>query len=216
MSIQELLNKSVFFHGLSPSGYRALEEIALEKKLKKKQFLFSEGDDGHSMYLCAKGNIQVFKTTEEGREIVIKVIKPGEIFAEVVLFESSRFPASARALSDAVVYLFPKHQVLCLLEREDFRSDFIRMLMLKQRYLTDQIKYLTSHDVEDRFFLFLKEQFGEQRDIEPNMSKKDIATAIGTTPESLSRLLLRLKQEGLVDWQDKMIRINPSVWKRIE
>ena len=215
MTIQSLLQQSVFFQGLSRAAYLELENIAIEKTIKKKQFLFSEGDDGHSMFLCAEGKIQVFKTSEDGREIVIKVLKPGEIFAEVVLFESPRYPASALALSDSRIYLFPKHQVLCLLEREDFRSDFIRMLMLKQRYLVDQIKYLTTHDVEDRFFHFLKEQFGTLTLIDPNMSKKDIATAIGTTPETLSRLLLRLKKEGKVDWQDK-INVDKSAWDRFK
>ena len=167
------------------------------------------------MFICAEGNIQVFKTAEDGREIVIKVLKPGEIFAEVVLFESPRYPASAMALSDSKVFLFPKHQVLCLMEREDFRTDFIRMLMRKQRYLVDQIKYLSSHDVEDRFFLFLKEQFGAQTSIDPKMSKKDVATAIGTTPETLSRLLLRLKKEGKVDWAERLL-INKSVWDILE
>jgi CRP/FNR family transcriptional regulator, dissimilatory nitrate respiration regulator len=204
MTIQNLLQDSALFKGLSKSAYLELERIALTKKLKKKQFLFSEGDDGHSMFICAEGNIQIFKTAEDGREIVIKVLKPGEIFAEVVLFESARYPASAMALSDSMVFLFPKHQVLCLLEREDFRSDFIRMLMRKQRYLVNKIKYLTLHDVEDRFFLFLKDQFGPATVIDPKMSKKDVATAIGTTPETLSRLLLRLKKEGKVDWQEKI------------
>jgi CRP-like cAMP-binding protein len=201
---------------LSGSSIKALEEIAIKKKLSKKQFLFNEGDDGHSMFLCAVGNIQVFKTSEDGRETVIKVLKPGEIFAEVVLFESSKFPASAVALGPAEVYLFPKHQVTCLLEREDFRTDFIRMQMQKQRYLVDQIKYLTMFDVEDRFFLFIKEQFGEQTRVIPNLSKKDVAAAIGTTPETLSRLLLRLKGEGKTDWQEKSIQIKSSIWKSYE
>lgn len=192
-----------------------MEEIALKKKLAKKQILFNEGDDGYSMFLCAKGNIQVFKTSEDGRETVIKVLKPGEIFAEVVLFESSKYPASAIALGPAEAYLFPKHQVTCLLEREDFRTDFIRMQMQKQRYLVEQIKYLTMFDVEDRFFLFLKEQFGEQTRVTPNLSKKDVAAAIGTTPETLSRLLLRLKSEGKADWQEKSIQIKHSVWQNI-
>ena len=83
-----LLKTSSFFQGLSNSSIIALEEIALKKKLAKKQFLFNEGDDGHSLFLCASGNIQVFKTSEDGRETVI--IQPGRHGTRQVLLLSDR------------------------------------------------------------------------------------------------------------------------------
>ena len=211
--IIEVIKKSDFFNRLSDSSMQALADICLTKKLKKREILFLEGDDGHSMFFCVKGHIQIYKTTEDGREIVIKVIKPGEIFAEVILFEKSVFPAGAMALNEAVVLLLPKQQISCLLEREDFRMDFIGMLMTKQRYLTDQIKYLTSHDVDDRFRLFLQQQYGKQPKIVTNLSKKDIAAAIGATPETLSRMLSRLKNESILVWDGSVITIAQKFWQ---
>ncbi|RPH92204.1 MAG: helix-turn-helix domain-containing protein, partial [Calditrichaeota bacterium] len=80
----------------------------------------------------------------------------------------------------------------------------------------EQIKYLSSYDVDDRFFFFLEERYGKRRRIIPSVSKKDLAAAIGTTPETLSRMLLRLKQEGLVTWEGKAMIINEKFWQRQE
>jgi len=214
-AIELNLTKSTFFKDISAKSRRALAEICILKNLKNKQILFTEGEKGHSLYHCIKGNIQLYKSSADGREIVIKTIKPGEIFAEVILFEENHYPVSARALSAGQVYVLPRRQFHCLLENEDFRYDFISMLMKKQRYLANQIKHLIIHDVEERFLLFLREQYGEKEKIVPVLSKKDLAAAIGTTPESLSRLLLRLKNDNLVVWEGKTININARVWQRL-
>ena len=112
-----------------------------------------------------------------------------------------------RAVANAEVLVFPREGIHRLLAEEDFRSDFIAMLLAKQRYLTERIQELTTKDVEERFFAFLRNQYGEQELIKTPLSKKDIAAAIGTTPESLSRLIQRLTDEGIIDWQGKEIRI---------
>ena len=110
----------------------------------------------------------------------------------------------------------PKHQFHCLLEQPDFRNDFISVIMRKQLYLSDQIKYLVSHDVEDRLLLFLQESFGTQSSIKPAITKKDVAAAIGATPETLSRVLLRMKKENLLQWEDKLITISDTAWELLE
>ena len=213
MDIEVFLSQSDYFKDISAKSKKLLADICLPKKLKKKEILFLEGNKGHALFFCASGNIQLYKTTQEGKEIVIKMIKPGEMFAEVILFEKTTYPVTAMAVVDSLVYMLPKHDFSCLLEREDFRNDFIATLMKKQRFLADQIKYLTSNDVEERLFLFLKEQFGTQEDIKLSMSKKDVALAIGTTPETLSRTLLRLKNEGQLVWDGNTIQIQNSVWQ---
>ncbi len=212
-TIEQNLGKASFFKDISDKSRKALAEICIPKNIKKRQILFTEGETGHSIYFCVSGNIQLYKTTGEGREIVIKTIKPGEIFAEVILFEENKYPVSALSLAAGRVYVIPKKQIYCLLNNEGFRNDFISMLMKKQRYLANQIKYLTLHDVEARLFLFLQEQYGRQKEIKLSLSKKDVAAAIGTTPESLSRLLLRLKQDNKLKWEEKTIFINPKVWQ---
>jgi CRP/FNR family transcriptional regulator len=188
------------------SSKTSLAEICLVKSLKKKQFLFMENEKGFSIYILIKGNIQLYKTAPDGREIVIKIVKPGELFAEAILFERNRYPVSAIALADSQVLMIPKPQFDCLLENVSFRNEFMGNLMGKMRYLTDQIKFLTHHDVEERLLLFIEEQYGYQEEIHIRLSKKDVANAIGTTPETLSRVLLRMKQEKKLFWEGHIIK----------
>jgi len=84
--------------------------------------------------------------------------------------------------------------------------------MKKQRYLANQIKYLSMHDVEERLFGFIKEQYGKKEQVQLQISKRDIAAAIKTTPETLSRLILRLKNENKLEWTGKIIKI---IWPEV-
>ncbi|MCK4564591.1 MAG: Crp/Fnr family transcriptional regulator [Verrucomicrobia bacterium] len=212
MRIELYINQSPFFKGLSEDHRRELTAICNLKPVKKRDYLFHEGEKGSSMFLLVEGNIQLHKNTEDGREVVIRVIKPGEVFAEVVLFEKERYPVSARAVANADVLVFPREGIHRLLAEESFRNDFIAMLMAKQRYLAERIQELTTKDVEHRFFTFLRSQYGEKETIHTPLSKKDIAAAIGTTPESLSRLILRLHEDQIIDWKGKEIRILSDPW----
>lgn len=216
MKIEPYINESAFFKGLSDEHRRELATICNVKHVPKRDYLFHEGDKGSSMFLLVGGNIQLHKNTEDGREVVIRMIKPGDVFAEVVLFEKERYPVSARAVTNADVLVFAKEGIHRLLAEEDFRNDFIALLMAKQRYLAERIQELTTKDVEHRLFTFLRSQYGEKEIINTPLSKKDIAAAIGTTPESLSRLILRLTDEKIIDWQGKKIRILSDPWKWLE
>ena len=80
----------------------------------------------------------------------------------------------------------------------------------------DRILYLTGHDVEERFFFFLQEQFGRRQEYRIPLSKKDIAAAIGTIPETLSRLLLRLRGEKKIRWEGDNLRLAEGFWERFD
>lgn len=207
MKIEELIRNSSFLSGLSETNQSLIVKTGKLKEIKKKNILFLEGETGYAFYLLVAGNVQISRTTPEGKEIVIKIIKPGEIFAEAILFEKNDYPATARAVTDSKVFSIEKDSFLSLLDEKKFRNEFISILIRKQKYLSDQIKYLTVHDVEDRLFSFLNEQYGDEKIIKTKMSKKDIAAAIATTPETLSRLILRLGKENKLKWEGRTIKI---------
>ena len=213
MDVAAYLNRSEFFKGITQKSLRSLAEICVPKRTKKRETLFLEGHEASSMYLLVSGSVQLFKNSSDGREIVIKVVRPGEIFGEVILFEEREFPVNATALTECLVLALPKMQISCLLESAEFRNDFIAMLMKKQRYLTERILYLTLHDVEERFLGFLQEQGGKSLEYRLSLSKKDIASAIATTPETLSRLILRMKNEGLLQWEKHSLKLKDGFWE---
>jgi len=215
MNAEIALIQADFLHGISKAGREALAAICIPRSLAKRETIFHEGDAGNAVYLCAGGNIQLYKTTPDGKEVVIKVIAPGELFGEVILFEQNRYPVSAIALRKSRIFIMPRRQFHELLARADFRNDFIAMLMRKQRYLASRIHYLAAHEVEDRLLMFLRDQYGEKPAIPARMSKKDMAAAIGATPETLSRLLTRLKKERKLQWEKGIITVSPDFWQRL-
>jgi len=216
MDLLALLEQSDFFRALSPSRRRAVAAICIPKTLRKREMLFLEGETGHSMYLMAQGAVQLFKTSADGKEVVIKLVRPGEIFGEVVLFQQDSFPVSACALTAVQVFLLPKRQFDMLLDEEEFRREFIGMLLAKQRFLAEQIFRLSALDVEQRFYHFLREQYGEREEYLVDVTKRDVAAAIDALPETLSRLLLKLKEEGSVQWEGDNLRVRKGFWKERE
>jgi CRP/FNR family transcriptional regulator, dissimilatory nitrate respiration regulator len=213
MDIYMILDRARFFEGISKSSKEALAKYCLPIERPKQTILFREGDSGEAMFLLARGRISIHKLSPEGAETVIKVLKPGEVFAEVTLFEKKFYPVTAVSLTDVLVFKLLRRDLLDLLRQEDFRNDFIAMLLRKQRYLADKIQQLTSQDVAQRLRTFLLEQYGEVKQIQVDINKKQLAAAIGATPETLSRLLQDLRQQKLLTWKLGTIIISPQFWQ---
>jgi CRP/FNR family cyclic AMP-dependent transcriptional regulator len=210
----ELIRTAKFFNGLSAAACRRLAELSSRRTVAKRDLLFLEGSEGKAVYLLTSGSIQLVKTNMDGKETVIKTVKLGELFAEVILFEKSLYPVTAIACTESEVIELPRAGFLKLLDAPDFRNDFMAMLMHKQRYLAERIQQLTSMDVEARFVEFLREHYGEKAIITPDIPKKDIASAIGATPETFSRLLQKLEKRGGFTWKGKTITVKPSFWEQ--
>jgi CRP/FNR family transcriptional regulator len=213
MNISRILEQTRFFEGISQSSREALSKYCLPYERPKHTVLFREGEPGEAMYLLARGRVSLHKLSPEGRETVIKVIKPGEVFAEVILFEQKRYPVTALALTEFLAFKLLRRDLLGLLRQEDFRNDFIAMLLRKQRYLADRIQQLTSQDVEQRLRGFLLEQYGKQEQIHAEINKKQLAAAIDATPETLSRLLQDLKQRKCLTWKQGIISVAQAFWE---
>jgi CRP/FNR family transcriptional regulator len=216
MDARRALQRSDFFQDFSTESRDLLAGVCLPKRVAKREILFLEGEKGLACYCLVEGCVQLSKTTPDGQEVVIKTLKPGEVFGEVVLFEQARYPVTACALQPSFCFIIPRHPFSCLLRNEGFLKDFISLLMGKQRYLAERIRYLTAHDLEERLWLFLRDHFGGEAEIRTALSKKDIAAAIGATPESLSRLIARLRGEGKLHWEGQSIRLNEPFGSRDE
>ncbi len=214
--ITTIIGKSSYFSGLNKEECAKLAGFATVEELRKRQVLFMEGTTGNKIYLLVKGAVTLRKATPDGNEVVIMTIKPGAIFGEVILFEEDRYPVTATALAASAVLSFSRSDLTHLLDSRRFRNDFIAGLMKKQRYLAERVRYLGSYDAEERFLLFLKEQYGREHRIAPHLPKKDIASAIGTKPETFSRLINRMTKQGLINWEGKNLTVTDEAWKWIE
>lgn len=211
--VTKALAKADYFRQLPPDYLTRLASICWLKKLKKRELLFSEGQEGFGFFLLLKGAIKVFRTSEAGKEVVIRLIKPGEVFGEVILFEEKIYPANARAIQDSTVLIIPKKQIYELLEKKPFRHAFIGMLFKKLHYLNQRLFMLTLQNVPERFFSFLITQYGKRDQYVINISKKEIAETLGIKPETFSRLLAELQRQEKIAWHKKQLMV---YWERIE
>lgn len=216
MNVELLLKKSEFFSEISDSALHSLSSIGYLKKFQQGDILFREDEKGTAFFLLTEGRIKIYKNSPDGREIILKLISPGEIFAEVVLFENDKYPVNASAASDSELFVIERKGFYSLLDSEAFRNDFIAKLMKKQRYLAERILYISAYDVEERFFRFLASHYGVRSEYDIDISKKEIAEAIGTIPETFSRLLMRLKENGKIDWQGSRLSVDEKCWSEFE
>jgi len=210
--IMHALKESDLFKDLDTASLKELAELCRIHELKTKEVLFHEGFEGSHFYYLTKGALRLFKTSFEGEETTIKIIHPGEFFAEVVLFGSTTYPVTAIAVADSEVLALHRDSFLHMLESPGGRNGFIASLFRKLRFLSDRIHYLTAHDVEDRFFHFLSDNYGKQNHYTITIPKKDIASAIGTIPETFSRLILRLTKRGIIAWKENSLILKEGFW----
>ncbi|MFW6215531.1 MAG: Crp/Fnr family transcriptional regulator, partial [Alkalispirochaetaceae bacterium] len=160
--IRALLSRVEVFEGL---GAQMLERVAgriTVEFLPRGRTLFTEGEEGSSCFILAMGTVKLSRLSPEGKEVVVRIVRPGELFAEVVLFGDDRYPVTAVTTGDANLLRLPRRELHQLLEAQDFREEFFANLMQKLRYLTDQLFVLTSMDVQQRFAHFLEERFGRR------------------------------------------------------
>jgi CRP-like cAMP-binding protein len=211
----DVLRNTPLFAALPDEELRRVAALAVARRYAKREPVFREGDRAEGFYVVASGKVKIFKLSEEGKEQVLHVIEPGQSFAEAVIFEGGVYPAHAEALADAETLYLPKRPFLDLLESHPKVA--VRMLASLSRWLkrmTDLVESLSLRDVETRLLLYLSEELKGRgiaaRDgavLELPVSKAVLASRLGTVPETFSRTLKRLQDDGLIEVRGKRIRI---------
>lgn len=211
----ETLRKSPLFANLPPEDLDRLAAISAMRRYPRRAAIFREGDRADGFYVVAAGRVKVFKLSEGGKEQVLHIIEPGQSFAEATIFEGGAFPAAAEALSDCALVFFPKRLFIELLEKTPRMA--IRMLASISRWLkrmTDLVESLALRDVETRLVWHLSEEMKDRglplvdgAVYELAVGKNVLASRLGTVPETFSRTLKKLQEEGKIRVRGKQIRI---------
>ncbi len=173
--------------------------------------LFEQGDPAQVYYVVERGMIKLAKVTPEGAEKVIEMIRPGESFAEAVMFmKKGRYPVNAQAVDDSSVVILKNRPFLDLLETDNALA--LRMLAhlsIRMHGLIQEVEALTCHTAIYRLINFLLNE--QERSASTSFTlgapKHVIASRLGITPETLSRLLHQLRSDGLVAIDGARIRI---------
>ncbi|MDN5323833.1 MAG: family transcriptional regulator, cyclic receptor protein [Clostridia bacterium] len=212
----EFLRKVSFFSDLNDELLNLVIDVVEEKRFSKNKIIFFEGDPGTTFYFVKSGRIKVSKLSETGREIIVHILGPGDIFAEVTLFQKdSKYPATAEVLEDAVVGTIRNTKLENLVLRNpQMALELIRALSNKLLIIQERIRHLGVNDAVERtiqVLLALAEGHGTKKqdgiELCANITRQDLAAFVGTTRETISRILSKLNQADVIDISGKSIII---------
>ena len=212
MNDLDVLSQIPFFHNLDPGQLGLVAGIARSMPLKRGRVLFSEGDKAEGFYAVMSGTIKIYKLSPEGKEQILHIFGTGEPFGEVPVFAGGAYPASAEALEDSRVMFFPRAEFVSLIRREpDLALAMLAVLSMRLRQFTHLVENLSLKEVPGRLAAFLLQSDSEAGNgddaVELNIAKGQLAGLLGTIPETLSRILGRMSQQGIIDVQGRRILI---------
>jgi len=190
------------FRGLSGEHLEALAMIVVDQLIKRGQMIFSQGDTGAGFYVVISGRVKVFKLSPEGKEQILHIFGEGEPFGEVAVFAGEKFPAYAAALEESRVFFFPRPAFIDLIRQNPtLAMNMLAILSRRLRKLASLVEDLSLKEVPGRlaaYLLYLSEVKKGAKDLDLDVSKNQLASLLGTIPETLSRILARMSREGLI------------------
>ncbi len=189
------------FSGLAPEDLAAIAAFTVPLPLAKGDYLFHEGEPSRGCYLVQSGAVNVHRVNAAGKEQVIHVFRAGESFAEASLASPTGYPANARATEAGTVLLLPKGPLLELIgRRPDLALRMLGSMSVHLRVLVGMLDDLTLKDVETRLLNWLvKHGRGAPGGvIRLTGTKRELAAELGTSSETFSRTLARLRAEKLI------------------
>jgi CRP-like cAMP-binding protein len=215
MDVIAAVRKSSLFRFMNEKNLTNIIEMSGSiAKFKSGKQLFFEGDKAKCFYIFLEGKIRISKTWKDGKKTVLTNILPGNSFAEIILFEKDNYPATALAIEDSVVFKVDKKSFKRLLLDNKIAEEFIINLVKKIRYLARKVELFNNAEIPERFYHFVETHYGKNEVIEFNEPKKEIAEAIGTIPETFSRMISKLKKKNIIiSWDKNKLVLNKGFWK---
>jgi CRP/FNR family transcriptional regulator len=191
------------FQGLDRKHYDELAMIVTDQVFQKGESIFDEEDEGTGFFVVLSGRVKVFKLSPEGKEQILHIFGPGEPFGEVAVFTGRRFPANAEALEETRALFFARKEFMDLVRRDpSLALNMLAVLSQRLRRFSGLIENLSLKEVPGRlaaYLLYLQEGKKGGDDLLLEISKNQLASLLGTIPETLSRILARMNRESFID-----------------
>ena len=181
------------------------------RSYKKGEDIYQNGNASDALYIVRRGRVKIYRISESGKEQILRILNPGDFTGELALFNESVHDAFASALVDTDI---------CMIKRNDLQNLLLKYPNISMKILSELSHRLAQSEtqttraterVELRIALFLVESMDHNSKsdvITLPMSKKDLASYLGTTPETISRKLLEFEDAGLIkQLSNKSIKI---------
>ena len=200
----ETLRSIPFFRGLSDSVLRRLAEESRCRCFPAGQVIFYQAEPGSTCHIVVRGRVRVLLVGEDGRELAVSILGPGQVIGEMALLEDLPRSASVEALEETLTLELHRDVLFYALRTSPALAlSLLRELSAKLRVLTEEAEGLASLTVSERLMRRLQKLAaysgipvsGGVR-IAPPMTQQELAALIGTSRESVNRALVRLRQQG--------------------
>ena len=214
-----LLKQIPLFSDLSDADLNILSDGMTRRTFRKDVFVINEEDISNALYIIISGRVNITKTHEDGKEVVIAILKEGDYFGEMAVIDEE--PRSASVVTREISELF-------VLRTQDFHSiltknpllalKIMRGLTRRLRQADRKIESLALMDVYGRIarvFLDLAKPKGDALVIEEKLTHQDIANMVGSSREMVSRIVRDLVHGGYIEIDKKIITIKgklPAAW----
>lgn len=209
--IPEIISGIPLFRGLPGHQLKAIEQLAINKYYDKGDFIFYEGDNGNGFYVVVDGTVKIFKLSSEGKEQILHIFGPGEPFGEVPVFSGQSFPANSEAVAKSHLLFFPRSAMIDLITANpSLALNMLAILSMRLRQFAVQIEHLSLKEVPARlasYLIYLAEEQGTDNCVTLNISKGQLASLLGTIPETLSRIFSKMTQQNLIEVNDRNIQL---------
>ncbi|MDI9510156.1 MAG: Crp/Fnr family transcriptional regulator [Clostridiales bacterium] len=189
------------FNHLADDQMDEILELTNSMKYKKGEVIYRAGEDSDSLYIVRSGKIKIYRLSEAGKEQLVRILYEGDFTGELALFSETIHEAYAEAMEETWV---------CTVRRVDLQALLIKYPSISLKLLNEfsnrlgesekQTTRFATEKVETRLALYFLEYSDENKSLlfKLPMSRKDLASFLGTTPETISRKLLELEEEGLI------------------
>jgi CRP/FNR family transcriptional regulator len=210
-TVLSALRASGFFGNLSEEDLLVIRPAAKRVSQPRNTVVFHEGEPCHGFYIVESGAVKLYKESADAKEHVLHVALPGDCFGEAALFLGTGYPASAAAVKDSSLILLRKNEFLEILRRNpEVGFSLMASMATWAHRLVQSIESLALKDASARFAGYILSKAPSERDgavIDLGITKQVLASHLGMTGETLSRLLARFEAEGLIMTQGRRIKL---------
>ena len=206
-----VLRNVPLFSGLDESELQRLSQVAVRRRAGRNEQVVRAGEDAESLIVLLTGRAKVTNFDEEGREIILAWLGPGEFFGEMGLIDGSPRSASVVAVEPCELLTIGKTEFQrCMQDNFQVAQKLMQILVRRLREADRNIESLALLDVYGRvarLLLDLSEEEGGKRLVKQKISKQDMARMIGASREMVSKVMRDLEVGGYIISSGDLITI---------
>jgi len=205
---QEFVKSIPYFVGLDNAELDYISQFFSERKVERGEIVQLEGKPAEALFFVVIGAVKVFKTSAEGKEQILSIVRPGESFNDTAVFDNGPSPTSVEAMTPVTLYRISRDDLQTILhEQPKVALNTTRVLAERTRQLLSLVEDLSFRHVINRVAKVLLENAGDGSSHGTRLTQQEMAAMVGSVREVVARSLKDLEAEGAISLERHRIRI---------